>query len=466
MFATRRCESQSTSATPVRPATSVRSCSFSRCSRAGSRPTSGTSASAGSARYDAPAARPGHRPGRRTPARGADPPAARDARRPWRSKSPPSTPAGWRRARSPALLGPLLSDPDLGKHVVAAVADLSSGEVRLPAGRSARPASTTKLLTAAAALHVLGPDHRFTTSVVLDGRGKQRRVVLVGGGDPYLASKPAAKDEPAYPERADLRTLARQTAQALSEQGAPASVSPTTTRSSPDRTSAPHWERSYVTDGVVSRIRALWADEGRPASGFGRVPDPSLTAATYFAKELGAAGIRVAGPPERRRAGDGATPLAEVESAPLSQIVERMLNVSDNEAAEVLAHQVGLATVGEASFAGGVAGRPASDDRAGRGARGRRPVVRRQRAVPRQRARARDAARRAAGRGRRRTPRAAGRCSPGCRSPASPARWSTASSTPPLPHGAASAPRPAPCAAPAASRASRPTSTARRSPSC
>ena len=33
-----------------------------------------------------------------------------------------------------------------------------------------------------------------------------------------------------------------------------------------------------------------------------------------------------------------------------------MLTVSDNEAAEVLAHQVGLATVGEASFAGGVEG--------------------------------------------------------------------------------------------------------------
>ena len=55
-------------------------------------------------------------------------------------------------------------------------------------------------------------------------------------------------------------------------------------------------------------------------------------------------------------AGDGATPVAEVESAPLSQIVERVLSVSDNEAAEVLAHQVGLATVGEASFAGGVPG--------------------------------------------------------------------------------------------------------------
>ncbi len=145
------------------------------------------------------------------------------------------------------LLRPLLKDPDLGKHVVAAVADLSSGDVVFQQGGSARPASTTKLLTAAAALHVLGPDHRFTTSVVLDGRGKQRRVVLVGGGDPFLASKPAAKDEPAYPERADLRTLARQTARALSEQGR------TRVRLAYDDSLftgpdvSPRWEPSYVT---------------------------------------------------------------------------------------------------------------------------------------------------------------------------------------------------------------------------
>ncbi len=253
-------------------------------------------------------------------------------------------------------LGPLLKDPDLGEHVVAAVADLSTGGTVYQQGVSARPASTTKLLTVAAALHVLGPDHRFTTSVVLDARGKQRRVVLVGGGDPYLASKPAAKDEPAYPERADLRTLARQSATALADQGIGRVRIAYDDKLFTGPDVSPRWERSYVPDGVISRIRALWADEGRPASGFGRVPDPSLTAATYFAKELGAAGVRVIGPPEPRGAGDGATPLAEAQSAPLSQIVERVLTVSDNEAAEVLAHQVGLATVGEGSFAGGVRG--------------------------------------------------------------------------------------------------------------
>ena len=192
------------------------------------------------------------------------------------------------------LLEPLLADPDLGRHVVAAVADLSTGEVVFQQGARARPASTTKLLTAIAALHVLGPDHRFTTQAVLQGQGKQRRVVLVGGGDPYLASKPAAKDEPAYPARADLRTLARLTAAALADQGIRRAALgyDDTLFTGPEVN--PHWEPSYVPDGVVSPITALWADEGRPASGSGRVPDPSLTAATYFAQELRA----------RRRPGD------------------------------------------------------------------------------------------------------------------------------------------------------------------
>ena len=254
------------------------------------------------------------------------------------------------------LLGPHLANPDLGRNVVAAVADLSSGRVVYSMGTSARPASTTKLLTGLAALHVLGPDHRFTTRVVLEGKGRQRRLVLVGGGDPYLASKPAREDEPVYPKRADLQTLARKTARALGDEGL------TVTRlayddslfTGPDIN--PRWEPSYVPTGVVSRIRALWADEGRPESGSGRVADPSLAAATYFARELRAAGVLVSGPLAHRRAKPNADPVAEVESAPVSQIVERVLTVSDNEAAEVLGHQVGLATVGQGSFAGGATG--------------------------------------------------------------------------------------------------------------
>ena len=48
--------------------------------------------------------------------------------------------------------------------------------------------------------------------------------------------------------------------------------------------------------------------------------------------------------------------MASVDSAPLSQIVEHTLLVSDNEAAEVLAHHVGLATGGSGSFEDGARG--------------------------------------------------------------------------------------------------------------
>jgi D-alanyl-D-alanine carboxypeptidase/D-alanyl-D-alanine-endopeptidase (penicillin-binding protein 4) len=49
-------------------------------------------------------------------------------------------------------------------------------------------------------------------------------------------------------------------------------------------------------------------------------------------------------------------PVAAVRSAPLEQIAEWVLLVSDNEAAEVLARHVGLATAGTGSFEAGVAG--------------------------------------------------------------------------------------------------------------
>jgi D-alanyl-D-alanine carboxypeptidase/D-alanyl-D-alanine-endopeptidase (penicillin-binding protein 4) len=260
------------------------------------------------------------------------------------------------RAKVARLLAPLVADPDLGPHVVVAVADLSAGTVVYQHGVSMRPASTTKLLTTTAALSVLGADHRFRTDVVLEGHGTRRRLVLVGGGDPYLASKPAAQGDDAYPHRADLRTLARKTASTLAGKGIRAVrlAYDDSLFSGPD--AAARWEPSYLSRGVVSRIRALWADEGRPADGTGHVPDPSLTAATHFAAELRAAGVEVVGPPAHATAAAGAKPVAHVESAPLDEIVERVLQVSDNEAAEVLAHQVGLAVTGSGSFAGGVAG--------------------------------------------------------------------------------------------------------------
>lgn len=233
-----------------------------------------------------------------------------------------------------ALAG-LLDDPDLGSHVLAMVAGLDGEVLYISGSDAAVPASTLKLLTTAAALETLGPDHTFATSVVADG---PRRVVLVGGGDPLLSAE-------------DLTKLARTTAGQVT--GAVRVEYDTTLFSGPDV--SPHWPATYVSEGVVSPIQSLWVDEGRDTDGYGRVADPALAAAEQFAAALGKAGVRVTGEPTEGIAPDGDV-LAEVDSEPLSRIVEHTLEYSDNEAAEVLARHVGLATSGRGSFDAGARG--------------------------------------------------------------------------------------------------------------
>ncbi len=254
-------------------------------------------------------------------------------------------------------LAAALDDPDLGKHVAVAVAGVDGGPVvSAVEGRgdeTVTPASTTKLLTTTAALAALGPDHVFTTRTVLSGQGASRRVTLVGGGDPYLASRPAAPDDAAYPPRADVLTLARLTARELRARGVRtvAIGYDDTLFSGP--VASPDWEPGYLPDAVVAPITALWVDGGRPESGVGRVDDPSEYAARVFADALRRQRIKIRGELADRPAVPEAAPLAEVASAPLDQVVEHVLEVSDNEAAEVLAHQTGVAVTGEGSFAGG-----------------------------------------------------------------------------------------------------------------
>lgn len=235
-------------------------------------------------------------------------------------------------------LAPALRDADLGPHVLVTVAGLDGTLLYSRGTGEAIPASTLKLLTAAAALETLGPDHTFATTVVAAG---PRRVVLVGGGDPLLSAP-------------DLRRLARDTATALAATGVAGKVRlgyDVGLFTGPEV--SPHWPDTYVPEAVVSPITPLWIDEGRPASGSGRVADPAATAAAAFAAALGKAGVAVAGAPREAAAPAGAAELARLDSDPLSEIVEHTLETSDNEAAEVLARQVGLAVDGDASFAGG-----------------------------------------------------------------------------------------------------------------
>lgn len=250
-----------------------------------------------------------------------------------------------------------LRDEDLGRHVVAAVGSLSGTGPTYRSGDPATfvPASTTKLLTGVAALEALGPDHRFSTTV---RRGPGNRVVLVGGGDPYLASRPvpARERDSTFPARADVTTLAAQVARSLREAGR------TRVRVGYDATlftgpaDNPRWEPGYVPDGVVTPVTSLWVDQGVAESGWGRVEDPPAEAAEAFARALRRRGVTVVGAPRPAVAGPSGDVLGRVSGAPLAQVVERLVEVSDNEAAEVVARHVGLAVARDASFEGAVRG--------------------------------------------------------------------------------------------------------------
>ncbi|HZG97790.1 MAG TPA: D-alanyl-D-alanine carboxypeptidase/D-alanyl-D-alanine-endopeptidase [Nocardioidaceae bacterium] len=260
-----------------------------------------------------------------------------------------------------ARVAPLLRDASVRGHVGVAVADVESGELRWDsigddlARETFVPASTLKLFTAVAALTVLEPDHRFDTSVVRTGGPRSGELVLVGGGDPLLRRHARSGFSPVdtHAEPASLTELAADTARELRADG----VRKVRLAYDADLFTGPAlnptWPSSYVTDGVVTPISALWVSEGRLGP-YLRSTDPARDAAEAFATSLQRAGVDVVGAVEPG-SGDGGRLVAQVRSAPLDQLVMHTLALSDNEAAEVLLRHLALGTQRPGSFAGGVA---------------------------------------------------------------------------------------------------------------
>lgn len=239
--------------------------------------------------------------------------------------------------------------PALGPHVGVRVTDLATGRVLAEHGDGAyTPASTTKVLTGFAALATLDPDARLATRTVLSGD----RLVLVGGGDPFLLSAP--ERPAAYGERADLRTLARRTARELASRGVGRVRLGYDTSLFEGPAASPAWAANgYVRAGIVAPVSALWVDRGTGPSG-ATVADPAAAAAAVLARELRQVGVDVVGAPAATTAaGDE---VARVTSATVRQLVEVVLRRSDNEGAEVLLRHVGRASGQPASFAGGAEG--------------------------------------------------------------------------------------------------------------
>ena len=259
-----------------------------------------------------------------------------------------------------SVVATALPSAEVGPQLGVEVADAATGQVLYSAnaGALATPASTTKLVTAVAALAVLGPYARFTTRVRQVAGG----IVLVGGGDPTLAvhQYPAAD----YPRPATLSALAAATARALKAERRTSVSLGYDTSLYGGQDLAPGWTYGDVSSGNVTPIVALEADQGRltptgaledsddPVNFTPRTLDPAGLTAAAFATLLRQDGITISSGPSPATAPASAAVLASVSSPPLYQIAEQMLQESNNVIAENLARHLAIAMGMPATFAG------------------------------------------------------------------------------------------------------------------
>jgi D-alanyl-D-alanine carboxypeptidase/D-alanyl-D-alanine-endopeptidase (penicillin-binding protein 4) len=223
------------------------------------------------------------------------------------------------------------------------------------------PASTQKILVGAALLAELGPDYRFETKVVSDGPARDGAVGtlwLVGSGDPLLATPEYAlwlADRPRYRLRQPTPLVAL--ADGLRAAGVQAVTGGIVGDDSRyDRVRiVPSWKASYVIDNEAGPLGALLVNSGFTAyePPERRAEDPAVHAAGELTRLAGPAGIAVTGPPGSGTPPEGATTLATVRSAPLSEIVAAMLRESDNTAAELLVKELGVVKAQDGSTPAG-----------------------------------------------------------------------------------------------------------------
>jgi D-alanyl-D-alanine carboxypeptidase/D-alanyl-D-alanine-endopeptidase (penicillin-binding protein 4) len=235
-----------------------------------------------------------------------------------------------------------LKDKRLGRRVSLSVVDVTTQRVLLDlsGARAVTPASTAKIATAAAVLATLPADRRFVTQVV---RGAPGELALVGGGDPTLLGRAAGKGDRG-PRLSDLAAQVRAWA---ASSGTPVQRLVVDDSLFTGPRLGPGWKTSYVRHGDVAPVSALEVDGGRVSSeeGAARAPDPALEAGRQLARLIGVRTV------VRGRASDSVA-VARVSSAPVAELVERMLTRSDNDLAEALGRHLARELREPASFAG------------------------------------------------------------------------------------------------------------------
>jgi serine-type D-Ala-D-Ala carboxypeptidase/endopeptidase (penicillin-binding protein 4) len=259
--------------------------------------------------------------------------------------APVPTPAGIASA-----LGPPLADPNLGV-VTGRVTDAETGTQLWQRGGDVpmQPASTNKVLTAAAALLTLDRNTRITTKVVAADQTAQPGVVfLVGGGDPTLSAAPPGQDT-WYPGAARISDLAGQ----VRRKGLTVTTVLVDNSLFTGPGMATGWDPADVDGGDIAPIQSVMIDAGRiqpttPESG--RSLTPALDAGRALAAALAVdpARVRIAPGPA------SGEEVASVQSAPLIERLRQMMSASDNVMAECIGREVAGKMQRPMSFTGAV----------------------------------------------------------------------------------------------------------------
>ena len=213
------------------------------------------------------------------------------------------------------------------------------------------PASNQKIITAAAALMLLGPDYRFTTRVLAAKMPNQNGTLyedlyLVGGGDPVLYT---ADYVDVFLRPPTVYTAVEQLAQQIHDRGLRqllGGIVAVEYRYDSVREASPLLSNYYI--GPLS---ALLFNDGyenyleRFDSGVEPViaAEPAQFSAVLFDDLLEDLGIVITHRPRKATSDDdigGYIELARLESAPLPELLASLLADSDNTSAELLLKEI------------------------------------------------------------------------------------------------------------------------------
>lgn len=212
------------------------------------------------------------------------------------------------------------------------------------------PASTTKTLTAFAAVHTLEMSGTLDTEVYLTHADTSPTIVLQGHGDMLLGE---GQNDPSHINgRAGLATLAQNTAQSLRQRGIDQVALAVDDSLFGDDNTSTALEQNNDGDAMYTPLSSMAVDGGRMRYGLTADPDaftdyPTLSrttasdAAQTFRSLLTRQGITVTDSSDTSGT-EASARIAKVSSAPLNEVMAFMLRHSDNTLAELFARLTAL----------------------------------------------------------------------------------------------------------------------------